>query len=213
MEKPHAISGAALLVGILSLTSAFAGHQASAGSQSTAPSGYAGYGGMPAWGQRYPGYAPYGYKRPMSGPFGYGPGYGKPSMPPMRGYMPGYRGYRPGQTGSMPGYPAAAQPAQANVALPGNVAKAATEEPSASGEVAIRQMQFAPARLIVKKGATVTWTQNDRMPHNVIASNGAFGSDTLTGGQQFSKTFDEAGTYGYYCSLHPSMRGEVVVVE
>jgi plastocyanin len=74
-------------------------------------------------------------------------------------------------------------------------------------------MQFTPARVDAKKGATVTWTQSEPMPHKVTANNGGFGSDTLTEGEIYARTLDEAGTFGYYCGLHPSMRGQVVVVD
>jgi amicyanin len=84
---------------------------------------------------------------------------------------------------------------------------------SESAVVTIRQMQFNPPRVVVKKGATVTWKQSDGMPHTVTGSDGGFGSPRMSAGAEYSRTFDEAGSYGYYCSLHPSMRGEVVVVE
>ena len=55
--------------------------------------------------------------------------------------------------------------------------------------------------------------QQEAMPHNVTASNGSFASATLSQGGSFTETFDETGTFTYYCGLHPSMRGEIVVVE
>jgi plastocyanin len=92
-------------------------------------------------------------------------------------------------------------------------ATVATDAAADEAAVAIRQMQFSPARVTVKKGATVTWTQRDSMPHTVTASNGSFGSQTLNGGVSYSRTFDEPGEYSCYCSLHPSMQGEIVVIE
>lgn len=59
----------------------------------------------------------------------------------------------------------------------------------------------------------MTCTQVEPMPHKVTANNGGFGSDTLTESETYAMKFDEAGTFGYYCGLHPSMRGEVVVVD
>lgn len=81
-----------------------------------------------------------------------------------------------------------------------------------SKDVAISGMRFQPASVTVKTGETVTWSHKDGAPHVVKARQGEFDSGTLRSGQSFSHTFDEAGTYEYYCSLHPSMRGTVVVL-
>jgi amicyanin len=86
----------------------------------------------------------------------------------------------------------------------------------ASGEeitVRIRGMRFEPATLTVKPGTTVTWIQEDSAPHTVTGGNGKLRSDTLTGGQRFSHTFGEAGSYDYACNFHPMMKGKVVVEE
>ena len=80
-------------------------------------------------------------------------------------------------------------------------------------EVTIAQMRFSQPTITVTKGATVTWRNQGPMPHTVTASDGRFGSEQLQAGDNYSRTFDEVGTFGYYCSLHPSMRGTVVVVE
>jgi plastocyanin len=72
-------------------------------------------------------------------------------------------------------------------------------------------MPFEPTTLVVNKGDTVVWTQNSTMPHAVKASAGKFGSDIIRTGQTFSQIFNEAGSYHYHCSLHPSMRGRIVV--
>lgn len=180
------------------------------------------YGGMPGYGGQGYGPMPYGYGLPM-----YGPGYNMPfnmpfgmsAYPPMRGYGPRYAPrYAPGyrmHNQAMP-YSQRSAPSQQPAATAANTGDGGTsaEKPAAdTAEVSIRQMQFVPARIVVKKGGKVTWTQQDSMPHNVTASNGSFGSDTLSNGGTFSKTFDKAGTYNYYCGLHPSMRGEVVVVD
>jgi amicyanin len=130
-------------------------------------------------------------------------------MPPMmRGpYMAPYAN-RP----AMPGYQQPMPPGiQQQAVAPTESAQSA--EPLEDGTVRISGMQFDPPRVVVKKGATVTWTQAEQMPHTVTASDGSFTSETLSNGQTFSMTFDEAGTVKYYCSLHPGMRGEVVVVE
>jgi len=156
------------------------------------------------------GYAPRGpmCKGPRRGPAGYGPWGYRPMPPMMRGpYMPPYanRPAMPGYQQPMPGG------VQQQVMEPTEAAQSA--EPVGEGAVRIAGMQFDPPRIVVEKGATVTWTQSEQMPHTVTASDGSFTSETLGNGQTFSMTFDEAGTVKYYCSLHPGMRGEVVVVE
>jgi amicyanin len=70
---------------------------------------------------------------------------------------------------------------------------------------------FAPATLTVKAGNTVTWTNKDEDPHTVVAGGGAFRSQALGSGGTYSFTFPTAGTFDYICSIHPFMRGTVVV--
>jgi amicyanin len=77
--------------------------------------------------------------------------------------------------------------------------------------VRIYGMRFEPASLTVKPGTTVTWVQDSRMPHTVTGKTGGMRSNTLNTRQQFSHTFDAAGTYDYACDFHPSMQGSVIV--
>ena len=83
---------------------------------------------------------------------------------------------------------------------------------------------FSPNPAIIKVGDTVTWTNNDdSQPHTVTSGTGpddpnmgkAFDSGTsvlTTKGKTFQHTFTKAGEYPYFCELHPSMVGKVVVV-
>ena len=75
----------------------------------------------------------------------------------------------------------------------------------------IDNFTFAPARLTVKTGTTVTWRNEDDIPHTVAASNRLFKSKALDTDDSFSFTFIAPGTYEYFCSLHPRMTGTVVV--
>ena len=75
----------------------------------------------------------------------------------------------------------------------------------------IDNFTFAPARLTVKAGTTVTWRNEDDIPHTVAASNRLFKSKALDTDDSFSFTFSAPGTYEYFCSLHPRMTGTVVV--
>jgi plastocyanin len=73
----------------------------------------------------------------------------------------------------------------------------------------------SPANLAV--GTTVTWTNNDATLHTATSGtpdsgpSGEFDSSYLTKGKTFQHTFDKAGTFDYYCTLHPFMIGQVVV--
>lgn len=85
--------------------------------------------------------------------------------------------------------------------------------PTANKVVVIENFAFGPALLTVKKGAMVTWTNKDSAPHTVTSDGGTFASNTLANGQSFSFTFNQAGTFSYYCAVHPSMTATVVVTE
>jgi plastocyanin len=80
-----------------------------------------------------------------------------------------------------------------------------------SADVEISGMRFAPAEIRVKAGDKVTWRHRDRAPHTVTGRDASLASQTLQPGASFTHRFDEAGTYEYYCSLHPSMSGTVIV--
>ena len=69
---------------------------------------------------------------------------------------------------------------------------------------------FSPERLTVKAGTTVTWINHDDIPHTVVSA-GKFRSKTLDTDGTFSFTFTTAGSYPYFCSIHPKMTGKVVV--
>jgi plastocyanin len=71
---------------------------------------------------------------------------------------------------------------------------------------------YNPNRIEINVGDTVTWINNDSSPHTVTSSNdSAFDSDVLMRGETFSFTFDKEGEYPYFCTLHPSMVGTVIV--
>ena len=78
-------------------------------------------------------------------------------------------------------------------------------------EVRIDNFTFSPQRLTVKAGTTVTWINEDDIPHTVAASSRAFKSKALDTDDKFSFTFTTPGAYEYFCSLHPHMTGTIVV--
>ncbi|WP_419538260.1 cupredoxin domain-containing protein [Mycobacterium colombiense] len=83
--------------------------------------------------------------------------------------------------------------------------------PVRGDQVTIDGFAFAPVTLTVPAGTTVTWTNRDEEPHTVAASDGSFHSPGMGTGATFAHTFSTAGTFDYVCSIHPMMRGTVVV--
>jgi plastocyanin len=78
-------------------------------------------------------------------------------------------------------------------------------------QVVVDNFSFTPATATVPVGTTVTWANHDDIPHNVVSPERTFKSPVLDTDEVFSHTFDVAGTYKYYCSIHPRMTGQVVV--
>ncbi len=93
------------------------------------------------------------------------------------------------------------------------VTTAGTPTTSGGGGAAVTMKSFAfdPATVTIKVGETVTWTNQDSATHTVVGDNNEFKSGDLANGATFSFKFDAAGTYAYHCSIHPSMKGTVVV--
>ena len=75
----------------------------------------------------------------------------------------------------------------------------------------IDNFTFAPETLTVKAGTTVTWINQDDIPHTVVASNHSFKSKALDTDDKFTFTFTTPGSYEYFCSLHPHMKAIVTV--
>ncbi|HEU0016335.1 MAG TPA: cupredoxin family copper-binding protein [Longimicrobium sp.] len=104
-----------------------------------------------------------------------------------------------GGHGGMPAPPpAAVTPSVDPAAVSGPVVRAG-----------MRNMAFAPPRLEITAGTTVTWTNNDPLAHTVTS--GGFDSGLIQPGQSWSYTFTTAGTYDYHCTPHPFMKGVVIV--
>ncbi|MBX4197301.1 cupredoxin domain-containing protein [Candidatus Saccharibacteria bacterium] len=79
----------------------------------------------------------------------------------------------------------------------------------------MQNFAFMPADITVKKGTTVTWTNNDSAAHTVTAISSSSGpsSGTLNQGDKYTFTFNTAGMFHYRCSIHPDMLGTVTVTE
>jgi plastocyanin len=93
----------------------------------------------------------------------------------------------------------------------GRTASAAS--PALKPGIIISHYSFQPGTLTVAKGGTVTWVNEDDDVHTIKSTDGpeAFSSPALDHGNQFGMTFHRAGTYHYVCSVHPFMRGVIVV--
>ena len=101
-------------------------------------------------------------------------------------------------------------------ATPSAAASASPASPSVTAAgtaaVTIASFTFAPASLGIAPGTTVSWANQDDVAHTVAWDDGAAGSGRLSaGGTPYARTFDRPGTYAYHCSIHPSMKGTVVV--
>jgi plastocyanin len=78
--------------------------------------------------------------------------------------------------------------------------------------VTINNYTFMPATMTVHPGDTVTWTNQDSIPHTATALDGkSFDSGAIDPGASWSFVFTKAGDYTYRCAIHPDMRGTVTV--
>ena len=92
------------------------------------------------------------------------------------------------------------------------IAPAAKAAPAPAGPtVKIDNFVFGPETLTVAVGTTVTWINQDDIPHTVVADDKSFKSKVMDSDESFSFTFTKPGEYGYFCSLHPHMVGKVIV--
>ncbi len=78
-------------------------------------------------------------------------------------------------------------------------------------QVTIDNFSFTPSTLTVDAGTTVTWINNDDVPHTVVETMKRFHSEVLDTDGKYAHTFDRQGTFDYFCSVHPHMTGKVVV--
>jgi plastocyanin len=77
--------------------------------------------------------------------------------------------------------------------------------------VMIDNFTFSPKELTVAVGTTVKWVNHDDIPHTVVNTDKAFRSKALDTDDAFSYTFASAGSFDYFCGLHPHMVGKVIV--
>jgi len=77
--------------------------------------------------------------------------------------------------------------------------------------VTIDNFTFTPPELTVAVGTTVKWVNHDDIPHTVVEKNTTFRSKALDTDDSYSFTFTTAGSFDYFCGLHPHMVGKVIV--
>ena len=77
--------------------------------------------------------------------------------------------------------------------------------------VAIQNYAFSPSTLTIQKGANVTWTNYDSVQHHVVSDSSAFSSPLLNRGDTYTHQFNNTGSFSYICSIHPYMKGTIVV--
>ena len=85
---------------------------------------------------------------------------------------------------------------------------------TASGETTVVAVdfKFSPQNIKATTGTKVTWTNNDSATHQIVSKGDPFpGDGTIDSGQSYSVTFDTPGTYDYFCGIHNSMTGSIVV--
>jgi plastocyanin len=88
----------------------------------------------------------------------------------------------------------------------------AHENPAGITQVTIRLVKFSPETIEIKTSQTVEWTNDDLTPHTVTSQGaGDLNSGSIDAGASWRHTFTQAGSFHYYCTFHPEMKGTVVV--
>jgi plastocyanin len=86
------------------------------------------------------------------------------------------------------------------------------ENPAGITQVTIRLVKFSPEIIEVKTGQTVEWANDDLTPHTVTSQGaGDLNSGSIDAGSSWRHTFTQAGSFPYYCTFHPEMKGTVIV--
>lgn len=77
--------------------------------------------------------------------------------------------------------------------------------------VHIKNFAFVPATVTVPAGTTITFVNDDEEPHTVTATDKSFDSEGMDTHQSWKHAFVKAGTFNYFCEMHPYMKGTVIV--
>lgn len=90
-------------------------------------------------------------------------------------------------------------------------AKAASHAAHETHTVKITDFAFSPANLTIAAGDSVVFVNEDGAPHTATADNGGFDTGRLSRGQSATLTFNAAGTFSYFCAVHPHMKGSITI--
>jgi plastocyanin len=82
---------------------------------------------------------------------------------------------------------------------------------AASNTIRMDGTSFEPSELTVRAGAVVSWVNTDPFPHDVVSAEGGFRSDALEPDARWQFTAARPGRFDYVCTLHPGMRGTLIV--
>ncbi len=91
---------------------------------------------------------------------------------------------------------------------PSDLAKTKMDAPR---QVAIDNFSFSPAEITVPVGEKVVWVNHDDVPHTVVSNSRLFASKAMDTDDKYEHVFAAAGTYPYFCSVHPHMTGTIFV--
>lgn len=80
-----------------------------------------------------------------------------------------------------------------------------------SNTVQMKNFSFSPNTLTIKKGDIVVFANSDSVGHTVTANDGSFDTGNIGSGASQTLTFSKTGTFTYYCSIHPNMKGTIIV--
>ena len=103
--------------------------------------------------------------------------------------------------------------AAAVLAACGGRAAPTAADAAVASSVSIKGFTYQPNPLSVRKGTTITWTNNDPTIHTISAEDNSFDSGTFKQDATFRITTTKAGSYPYFCRTHPFMRGTLTVTE
>jgi len=104
-------------------------------------------------------------------------------------------------------------PGTTSIEEPSGNAPAPSGEAVRAAKVRIVEFFYDPDPVTIQVGGKVIWQNEDPEPHTATADEGSFDTGTIEEGKIKSETFKEAGTYSYFCEIHPAMHGTVEVVE
>ena len=106
---------------------------------------------------------------------------------------------------------AAAIAAALTIALGQHAVAGKAEQKPAPLTVTIDAVSYAPKFITTHAGEAVTWVNKDLVAHTVTAKNGTFDSKEIAPGKSWTFTPKERGQFDYKCTLHPTMKGTLVV--